>query len=383
MNAQQPRNLTEFELMAQVSRLDLADGHANHSLHQETMSVLEDAFTAALKEERHGLVHRVEREFLSALGKHTGQQYSATSSHIVYSASVGVDIMAKYLAVRRYRTGMITPTFDNLPALMTMTGVELVPVPEKLVLPEPEIDELSRLELDALFLVLPNNPTGAGMDGAALRRLVEWGAAQCVLIVIDASFRLLDPRACVDLIAVAEDAGADVVTIDDTGKTVSLQDTKASVLSVTHRLREPVSEVVSHCLLNVSCLDLRLLTSVLTMPPDRDEIHRARALSRRNRGTLREMLVSCGRIGCLPDSSPGPDSALSIEWLHVGPERDRVLRQCRSQGLQILPGQPFFWAADGAAQPRTGQWVRIALLRDPEEFQRGADIFVSALRTCA
>ncbi|MFF7307394.1 aminotransferase class I/II-fold pyridoxal phosphate-dependent enzyme [Streptomyces sp. NPDC008137] len=383
MSSQQPRNLTEFELMAQVSRLDLADGHANHSLRPETLGSLESAFAAALKEERHGLVHRVEREFLSALGRHTGQPYAAGSSHIVYSASVGVDIMAKYLAVRRYRTGMITPTFDNLPALMTMTGVELVPVPELRVMPEPDLDALSRLGLDALFLVLPNNPTGAVMDEAAVRRLFAWGAAQRVLIVVDASFRLLDPRACVDLIDMAEQADADAVTIDDTGKTVSLQDTKASVLSVTHRMCDAVSEVVSHCLLNVSCLDLRLLTTVLTMPPDHDEIGRARTLARRNRAVLRELLTSCDRIGCLPDSSPGQESALSIEWLHIGPERDRVLRRCRGQGLQILPGQPFFWATGGGEQPHTGEWVRIALLRDPEEFRRGADIFASALRARA
>ncbi|MFB7930637.1 pyridoxal phosphate-dependent aminotransferase [Streptomyces sp. NPDC056039] len=367
--------------MAQVSRLDLADGHANHTLHPGTLSALEGAFAAALKEERHGLVHRVEREFLSALGKHTGQRYEAHSSHIVYSASVGVDIMAKYLSVRRYRTGMITPTFDNLPALMAMTGVELVAVPEKRVMPEPDLDELDRLGLDALFLVMPNNPTGTAMDSAAVRRLLEWGAERRVLIVVDASFRLLEPTACVDLIALAEEAGADVVTVDDTGKTVSLQDTKASVLSVTHRLREPVSEVVSHCLLNVSCLDLRLLTTILTMPPDCDEIRRARTLARRNRGVLRELLAECGRTGCLPGTSPGRDSALSVEWLHIGPDRDRVLGRCRDQGLQVLPGQPFFWSTDGAGNPPTGEWVRLALLRDPEEFQRGADIFVSALRT--
>ncbi|MFH9583800.1 aminotransferase class I/II-fold pyridoxal phosphate-dependent enzyme [Streptomyces luteogriseus] len=383
MSSQQPRNLTEFELMAQVSRLDLADGHANHSLHPETLGALESTFAATLKEERHGLVQRAERAFLSALGRHTGQSYEAGSSHIIYSASVGVDIMAKYLAVRRYRTGMVTPTFDNLPALMTMTGVELVPVPENRVMPDPELDELTRLDLDALFLVLPNNPTGTGMDEAAVRRLFEWGAAHRVVIVVDASFRLLDDRACVDLIAMAEEAGADAVTVDDTGKTVSLQDTKASVLSVTHRLRDPVSEVVSHCLLNVSCLDLRLLTTVLSMPHGCDEILRARTLARRNRALLRRMLESCGRIGCLPAESPSEDSALSIEWLRTGPERDRVLRRCSDEGLQLLPGQPFFWAAGGGEQPPPGEWVRIALLRDPEEFQRGADIFTAALRTCA
>ncbi|MGW2650982.1 aminotransferase class I/II-fold pyridoxal phosphate-dependent enzyme [Streptomyces sp. NPDC001393] len=246
MSESTPRNLTEFESQAQASRLDLADGHANHSLLPETRRVLEDAFAESFKESRRGLVQRVEHDFLEALGRHTGQRYSAASSHIVYSASVGVDIVAKHLASQRLRTGMITPTFDNLPALMAMSGVDLIAVPEKWLMPEPDFDELSRLNLDALFLVLPNNPTGAMLDANTTRRLLEWGADHGVLITFDSSFRLLAPGACTDLIATADDVRADAITVDDTGKTVSLQDTKASVLSVTRRLRDPVSEIVSH-----------------------------------------------------------------------------------------------------------------------------------------
>jgi aspartate/methionine/tyrosine aminotransferase len=383
MSTQQPRNLTEFELMAQVSHLDLADGHANHSLSPRTLSALEDAFAASLKEPRHGQVQRVEQDFLQALTRHTRQNYPVDSSHIVYSASVGVDIVAKYLAGNRRRTGMITPIFDNLPALVAMAGVELIPVPERLVMPAPDFEELNSKRLGALFLVLPNNPTGVGMDFGAVRRLLEWGADRGVLIIFDTSFRLLSPEVCVDLIAMAEEVGADAVTVDDTGKTVALQDTKVSVLSVTHRLRDRISEVVSHCLLNVSCLDLRLLTRILTMPPEGDEVARARSLARANRTVLREMLTHAGLASSLPRSAPARASAISVEWLHVGPEQEQVLRGCRAAGLEVLPGQPFFWSRGGDETPQVSEWVRMALLRDAEEFRRGAEIFVSALRTRA
>ncbi|MGW2650162.1 hypothetical protein ACWC2T_35990 [Streptomyces sp. NPDC001393] len=139
----------------------------------------------------------------------------------------------------------------------------------------------------------------------------------------------------------------------------------------------------AHYLLNVSCLDLRLLTKVLSMSPDCDEVGRARSIVQSNRAALREALARSGLAGCLPETAPERDSAVSVEWLHVGPERDRVLHRCRAAGLEVLPGQPFFWSATGDEKSQDAEWIRVALLRDVHDFQRGTDIFLAAMRECA
>ncbi|MCX4744612.1 aminotransferase class I/II-fold pyridoxal phosphate-dependent enzyme [Kitasatospora sp. NBC_01287] len=374
-----PRNLTEYELQAQSSQLDLADGHANHSLHHGTRTALGRTFARSFEEPRHGQVKRVERRFLDALGHHTGQEYHPARAHIVYSASVATDIVAKHLALTGRRTGVIAPTFDNIPALVTMAGVEVVPVHERSLLPEPDLDRLDALGLAALVVVLPNNPTGTGMAPNAARRLLRWAGERDVLVVFDASFRLLDPSSCWDVLALAERCAADAAVIDDTGKALPLQDTKASVLTVTSGLAPAVSEIVSQYLLNVSCLDLRLLTTVLTPSQHCDEVLRARDIARSNRGTLRDALRAAGLAALLPAGAPDDGSTINVEWLHVGPAQQRILEHCRAAGLQILPGQPFFWST-GAGERPTG-WVRVALLRDPADVRRGVAILLDAVRT--
>lgn len=381
MDIARPRNLTEFEIQAQSSSLDLADGHAGHRLHPRTRSALGDAFARSFDEPVHGHVKRIEQGFLDALGRHTGQAYHPARAHIVYSASVAIDIVAKHLALTGRRTGVVTPTFDNIPALMAMSGVELVPVPEASLLPEPDMDLLDTLGLAALLVVMPNNPTGTGMTRDAVRTLLQWAGDRDILTVFDASFRLLAPDACWDVLALAAEHGADAALIDDTGKALPLQDTKAGVLTMTEGLAGVVSEIVSQYLLNVSCLDLRLLTAVLTPSADVDEVLRARSIARTNRGHLRDVIRSAGYGGALPATAPGDSSTLNVEWLRVGPQQPAVLEACSAAGLEVLPGQPFFWSAGDAGRP--AEWVRLALLRDTADFRRGADIFAAALRAHA
>src|SRR6185437_15470933 len=95
------------------------------------------------------------------------------------------------------------PTFDNIPDLMRAQNVRLVPVNEVDAL-DPDVWEYHNLE--ALFLVLPNNPTGWNLSARQLQALACDAASRQLLLVIDFSFRYFDLNAP-DAYQILADAG--------------------------------------------------------------------------------------------------------------------------------------------------------------------------------
>lgn len=372
MTGDEARNLTELEEAALAAAINLADGHARHSLQQTTRRQLSEVATRLLHEGAPP-VAEAERAFLSALGQHSGQAYDRGPWAILYSASVAFDAAAKLLALTGRRTGLVTPTFDNLHGLLRIASVSSVPVAEDRLLPSCDFDFLDGLGLQALIIVLPNNPTGHLWPADELIAVLQWAAARGVLMVFDLSFRLLQPSMCWDVISAAEDAGASALCIDDTGKALPLFDSKVGVMTATSDLARPVRRICTEILLNVSSLDLVLLTEALSWC-DGLEVAAARDLATANRRRLRADLASfADTLFAGRDSSP----AMSVEWLRLGVARDGVLHRCRTAGLDLLPGDRFHWDA-GEDNPGR-EFARLALLRDESYFQSGVDVLREAL----
>lgn len=365
------RNLTQIEGPALRVPLNLCDGHARHSLSQDTKNQLKHTIAETLDEDTQD-IEAVQRRFLASLSARSGQDYERFPSHILYSASVAIDVVAKYLAAHALRTGLILPAFDCLPALLRRNGVDTVPVPEQRLMPVMDLDFLDSLRLGALFVVTPNNPTGAGVAQDELARLFAWAAARNVVVVLDLSFRLLDDRVRGDLLDLAETLGADLITIDDTGKVLSVFDTKVGVLAATHSLGTELGLLCSEILLNVSSVDLRLLTTVLDAP---GEVDATRDLVRANRTYLRALLSEVDPLDRFPSRfTAAADSLMGVEWIRVGDRQQAIWQACWQQGLAILPGDCFDWAGDTGSE-----WIRLALPRDPEYFRRGADILAKCI----
>jgi aspartate/methionine/tyrosine aminotransferase len=271
---------------------------------------------------------------------------------------------------------MMTPTFDNLPALLRLSGVPLVAVPQQRLMPACDFAHLDSLGIDALVVVLPNNPTGVTWTRDTIAQTMLWAAKRHVLLVFDLSFRMLDPAICFDLVAAGEGAGASVICIDDTGKVLSLLDTKTSVLSATADIGPALEQVCSEILLNVSSMDLLLLTKILEDEHD-NEVERARSLVVDNRVRLLSALSSLN----LPQRVMPRDvlDTMSVEWLFLGPRRDDIVEACARRGLHVLPGDRFHWeSGDGAGR----QHIRLALSRDPQYFERGVKILQRAVVEC-
>jgi aspartate/methionine/tyrosine aminotransferase len=372
-------SLTELELPAlRPEVLNLSDGHARQSVGAGTRARLREIVEAALSDPPADYFD-AERRFLDDLSRHTGQSYPARRTFVTYASSVAMGVVSTHLKRSRRRVGLICPAFDNLAGILASMDVPLTPVPEHRLAPEPDLDHLESLGVDALVLVLPNNPTGACAPRAAVCRLMDWAAARGVLLVVDLAFRWFDDTARWDLRREAEARGADLVSIDDTGKVLSLSDLKAGVLSTTHRLAEPIGAIHRQYVLNVSELGLRLLAAMLAPGHPDDEVSRARRLVRENRAYLDDLLAAAlaGSAGD-PRLDP-PRPGMSVAWLRVPRNRDLVTKECHRRGVEILAGDHFHWATDVPAETH----VRLALLRDAPYFARAADVVADVLARLA
>ncbi|MER6539094.1 pyridoxal phosphate-dependent aminotransferase [Streptomyces sp900105755] len=317
-----------------------------------------------------------EASFRKALTQHTGQHYRGHSSHLTYSASVALDVVAKHLRSPQGPIGMITPTFDSVPALFARSGLELTPIQEHRVLPLCDIEFLDSLRLRALIVVAPNNPTGAVLPPDQALALLEWAARHGTTLVLDMSFRMFDPGLRLDLIEAADEIGADTVTVDDTGKTIPLHDTKIGILSASRSLARELGSICSDVLLNVSELNLRMLTALLEENGPHGEVARARSVAAANQAHLEQ------RYGLEPTATGPRDFQRSVAWLRWGRRRDAVVEACRSQSVEVLPGDRFYWdhASDSAGNPGA-EWIRVPLLRDENMFNRGLELLDSATRS--
>lgn len=369
-------NLTELErggLRPDV--VNLSDGHARQSPGPATRARIRatvDEFLAG----RHPDYFAAEDEFLHRLGGHTRQAYPADRTFVTYASSVAMGIVATHLKRLGRPVGVVCPTFDNIPGILATMDVPTVAVAERRLWPEPDLGHLDALQLGALILVLPNNPTGHCPQRPVLGRLLDWAAERGVQLVLDLAFRWFDPAANWDMIRAAEARGADAVSIDDTGKILALSDLKTAVICTTSSLATPLRALHSQYVLNVSELGLRLLGTMMDPARPDNEIEHAHRIVRANRAQLDALIdANLHRIGADPRLAHRND-CLSVEWLSIPHRHHRVVERCRARGLEVLLGDHFHWS-NPTAPP--GTHVRLALMRDPEYFARGVATFVDVL----
>ncbi|MEU5519675.1 aminotransferase class I/II-fold pyridoxal phosphate-dependent enzyme [Streptomyces sp. NPDC047860] len=369
-------SLTEHEWPALAAgTINLADAHARHSLSSNSVQRISEV-TQNLLTDSGSDYFEAEAWFREALTLHTGQRYPAHSSYLTYSASIALDVIAKYLRSVRGPIGVLTPTFDSVPALFARSGLDLMPVPEDRILPNCDTGFLDSLGLGALVVIAPNNPTGAILMPNEAFTLLEWAARHNVLLVLDASFRMFDPGLKLDLVEMANDIGADATTVDDTGKTIPLHDTKVGVLTATRSLACDLGSICTDVLLNVSELNIRMLAALLEDDGPQGEAARARAVAAANQRHLEQRFS-------LPLSLPDEHAfQRSVAWLHLGWNRDAVIDACQARSVMVLPGDRFYWDRDRGDTANPGsQWIRVPLLRDKDLFGQGLDALDSARRS--
>ena len=351
-NAFEKASLTSIEYGHLNVRANIADGHARLS----PVAGLDAFFSLASI--ANSSQANLELQFMVEFAKYgyfnERRFLTKQNSWLAPSASAAIDAVMKYLSSYGYRSlAMLEPTFDNIPALARRAGLEIVAIQEFNQLPED-------LDVDAVFLVIPNNPTGwIPAEGAFIKMATSLAHRQAPLI-IDRTFRFFEDAAYLERV-ISGVPNLRWVTIDDTGKTWSTLENKVSVISSNEMgVIDDIRAIGEEITLNVSPIALALCTAAirLEMGPSR-----IRSVVDTNRAHLARSILKFGGLVHLHPSR------LSVAALHLdhalGVSGAELAARASERGSGILPGRQFYWES-----PRRGDAiVRVALARDIEFFE--------------
>lgn len=282
-----------------------------------------------------------------------------------------ISLLATYLQQQQLRIGLIEPCFDNLHDLMKHMRVPMVPLAEALLAEPARIyQNLAHKadELDAVFLVDPNNPTGFSIcegDGQAFREVVRFCVDHDKLLILDlcfAAFIKVAGQERHDVYAILEDSGVRYIAMEDTGKTWPLQDTKCATLMSSRDLNDDIYPIVTSVLLNVSPFVLKLITQYVK-DSAADNFASVRDLLDTNRRCAREHLD--GKHLAYQE----PMVPTSVAWFEIkapGHTADALHAYLLTAQVYVLSGKYFYWH-----DPQKGQrFIRLALAREPETFKQ-------------
>jgi aspartate/methionine/tyrosine aminotransferase len=348
-------NLTTMEVDALTDvdgGLNLTDGHARLVLSAEQAAIvarIPEMFAEASRRSFPDIEREAHTAFLRAIGQlsapvGTGRILSC------YSSTLATDIVARALPAGA-TIAVLHPTFDNIADLFVTRGLSLVPLTEPALLAR----EWPGPDVRAIVVTHPNNPTGLVTPPDHLVSLAEHAVRNGQIIIIDASFRGQVREAQYDTYAILDAAGADWITIEDTGKLWPTHELKVGLLAYSARTRLPIERAFSESLLSASPVVL-LLVAALAADWTNGGYERARANVEHNRTVVREILKAVG-LG-LAD----PTSQISVARIELppdGPDSTLLYKDMVSRGVHVLPCAPFHWA-----DPQSGQrFIRVSLAR--------------------
>lgn len=376
-------DITQHEIAALRTHYNLADAHTHQDQSPSQRKIVE-SLPRLWYEAAGQTQYQSEQEFISAFYSLHGQHRALERSddiYLVYAASIAMHITATHLQQKGLRVGLIEPCFDNLHDLMKHMRVPMVPLGEDLLTnPQAIYRNLANRagDIDAVFLVDPNNPTGTSLlhpTDHAFREVVRFCTDHDKLLVLDlcfAAFILASGQARPDIYAILEDAGVRYIAMEDTGKTWPLQDAKCATLTTSRDLKADIYPIVTSVLLNVSPFVLKLVTEYVR-DSAADGFASVRDLLDENRELARQQLDG-GLLRYLP-----PAVKTSVAWFEITDPAwtaDALQAYLLDRNIYVLSGKYFYWSA-----PQKGQrYIRIALARETPLFASAIDAIRSAVQ---
>ncbi|KOT91087.1 hypothetical protein ADK86_24330 [Streptomyces sp. NRRL F-5755] len=345
---------------------NLADGHAYRGWSPQEQAVV-DSTPQKFRQVDRRQQDTIEAEYFETFYELAGQTLDTGhfSRFPCFTASAGIEIIANYLRLRGLSVTLIEPCFDNLKDILMRHQVPLEPFPDDLL--EADGDELlaflEQVTTDVLFLVSPNNPTGATAQRANFERIVQFCARTGKTLVLDSCFRFYMPDDQVyDQYKILADADIDCIVIEDTGKTWPTLELKGPFLSVSEGLVADISHINSDFLLHVSPFAIDLVTDFLRTSVQDCRGH-IRGVAAQNRRVLHSELVGTFL-------TPVEREHMSVSWLRIDADvtAREVVEELGRDGIHVLPGNEFYWTDKSVGD----SYIRVALMRDPEMFVKAA-----------
>lgn len=367
--------LTEIEALGLASQHDMANGHASQELAPTQRRIIERLpeiwLQAAGQKSRNA-----ELIFKDAFIKlaQTPSLTSYDNFKICPTASSSIDTVATWLAERHLKTALLEPTFDNLYLILKRRGVEVTALPEEVLHSAEFRNQLD--DVDAVFLVNPNNPTGRVLTGAQLTEIVEWCADSGKTLIIDNTFRFFAAQSF-DLYQILLDSKVTFFSIEDTGKVWPTQEIKASLLFCSANVIEEIGIIYDEIFLCHSNFALGVLSEFLLDAHDRGlEEAVWKEVS------LRRDAFRAGLDGTILEINPQSiSSTISVEWVAIRSHfaSDLALAEhFKSLNLVLLPGRQFYWSQKGHGAHTT--MARFALLKPHHEFLVSVAVINQELR---
>ncbi len=359
------QKLTVHEWSGVTSHYNLADGHPRQTLTPVQISALGDVtelFIRSAKRNEYHVKDNFERAFFGLAGQPSVQDLDLPLSQ--YSGSAAIELMANYLRMHHKTVTMMHPTFDSLADTLKRHNVPLTPMPvEELLNLTPASPPITT---DALYFVVPNNPTGDCPTKEQFANIVAYCAKNKILMLIDFCFRFFGDFWDYDQYRMMQDAGVEFITTEDTGKTFPAGDVKLGMTISSEGPYPYLKDISDDFLFSVAPFVFEIIARYINA--ERGETRRVHSqdLADTNRialyqaleGSQLQIVNEQHRMGLdwvrLPD---GWNATALTKWLYD------------NGGPQLLPGERFYWND----YEEGSHYARIALLRDPDYFKEAME----------
>jgi aspartate/methionine/tyrosine aminotransferase len=377
------KDATQLETVALRSKFNLADAHTHQSQSGSQLGIVRK-LPSLWHEAENTLQYDLEQKFIKAFFRAMRQNTALLSTEnvlLTYAASISIAIVSTFLKNKNISTSLLHPCFDNLYDLLKYTQVEVHPLEEEWLYDCDRIYENLKRNIkgNSIFLVEPNNPTGFSLSVHGDRgwnELIRYAKDYNKLLIFDFCFSAfmhgeIGPD-LFDRYELLDNAGISYISIEDTGKTWPLQDTKVSMIKMSDNLYEEIYDIHSAYLLNVSPFVLNLVTQYI-LDSEKDNFSSVISLINRNREIAIKKLS--GSI-LMPLNQEVGVSVLwcKINSLEISSTELTTFLACHK--IHILPGTYFFWNKKEIGE----EYVRIALARDAEVFINYMDHLVFTLK---
>lgn len=344
--------LTKWEWAGLSRGHNIADGHAHQP---QELPIIKNAYKLMLRAEKTNQ-NFLQKKFEEAFFRVNGQKsYSKLDPPLYQSAcSLSIEVVANFLRLTKKSVAMLHPTFDNLADILKRHQIPLTPIEEKNLLNPKK--ELKTLKSDVIFLVLPNNPTGFELNKKQFLAIIDYCKEHNKILILDHSFRFYSSYTTWDQYQHIFNSGIDFIIFEDTGKTWPTLELKIGITLASNSIYPYLKDITNDFLLNVSPFNFILI----------NEYIESRALSKALKNVINNRKTLRDHFRDLPLQIVNPDSMLSVEWIKL-PEGWKATSFCEwlgTQGVHVLPGNPFFWND----HQRGEDFIRIALQRHRQKF---------------
>ena len=367
--------LTEIEALGLASQHDLANGHASQELapsQQQIINRLPELWAKGASQKAHDAALMFKDAF-----RKLAQSPSLTNYEhfkICPTASNSIDTVATWLAEHNLSTALVEPTFDNLYLILKRRGVPLTALPESSL--HDGSYQTAMNNIDALFLVNPNNPTGKVISKDQFMDITDWCATNGKVLILDNTFRFFVPQ-LFDAYQILLDSGVTFLSIEDTGKVWPTQEIKASLLFCSANIFQEVHIIYDEIFLCSSNFALGILSEFLLDAHKRGLEEAVWKEVKIRRQKFRKALS--GTMLAIHEESM--QSTISVEWVQINDYFVSDLElgaHFQAHNLVLLPGRQFFWNHKGHAAH--GNSARFALLKPGIDFNEAVDFLGSELR---